>query len=263
MFNTVNTSENRRQTNSQAISTQQESSIKSSLPSYTTVKHQSTDFLKTKILTTIGTFSSQGNSTKYYVPAEKTSTEMLQTSASSTLATEITDIIVTSMLPTTFESLEISSEDVSTLTPNLALSSKTKELTKLPKMSTSKDVKPRSTYLPSQSSDISVQKSSTSGVKMTTTLSAAELREKISTLSTMVGYIDDVTEQINSIVNDNRKRSLSCESFVELVTSFESLADDTESIENITTLAANITDNTVESCSSTDKIKLEAFLVWK
>ena len=42
------------------------------------------------------------------------------------------------------------------------------------------------------------------------------------------------------------------------VSSFESLADDTESIENITTLAANITENTVESCSSTDKIKLQA-----
>ena len=58
-------------------------------------------------------------------------------------------------------------------------------------------------------------------------------------------------------MNDKRKSSMTCQSFVGLVSSFESIADDTRSLENITTLAANITKNTVETCSVSDTSKLE------
>ena len=92
---------------------------------------------------------------------------------------------------------------------------------------------------------------------ITTSLSTTELKEKISTLSSMLSSVDDVTEKVNTVLNDKRKSSMTCQSFVGLVSSFESIADDTQSLENITTLAANITKNTVETCSVSDKSKLE------
>ena len=81
----------------------------------------------------------------------------------------------------------------------------------------------------------------------------------------MVSFIEKVTAKIKIIITQVLRRIrepnkvLTCSSFIELVTTYESMADNTRFIENITTLAANITESTVDDCSASEISTLEYF----
>ena len=91
-----------------------------------------------------------------------------------------------------------------------------------------------------------------------TSLNAAAIQEKIENLETMTSSITTVTEKIDSITSARSLRSLSCSEFIELVTSFNSIADTISEVDNIQTLATEIENSSVAACSDDELSSLSS-----
>ena len=68
----------------------------------------------------------------------------------------------------------------------------------------------------------------------------------------MSSSIDTVTDSINDTTTTRILRSLSCSSYIELVTNFTSIADTLSELENIKSISSEIEDSEVSTCSTTE-----------
>ena len=105
----------------------------------------------------------------------------------------------------------------------------------------------QSTSSPRQTTDIQ-----TTAVDSTTALSQSQIRALITKYNTMSSSIDTVTDSINDTTTTRILRSLSCSSYIELVTNFTSIADTLSELENIKSISSEIEDSEVSTCSTTE-----------
>ena len=93
---------------------------------------------------------------------------------------------------------------------------------------------------------------SSTAVDSTTALSQSQIRALITKYNTMSSSIDTVTDSINDTTTTRTLRSLSCSSYIELVTNFTSIADTLSELENIKSISSEIEDSEVSTCSTTE-----------
>ena len=68
----------------------------------------------------------------------------------------------------------------------------------------------------------------------------------------MTSSIDTVTDSINDTTTTRTFRSISCSSYIELVTNFTSIADTLSELENIESMSSEIENSDVGACSTTE-----------
>ena len=68
----------------------------------------------------------------------------------------------------------------------------------------------------------------------------------------MTSSIDTVTDSINDTTTSRTFRSITCSSYIELVTNFTSIADTLSELENIESLSSEIENSDVSACSTTE-----------
>ena len=91
-------------------------------------------------------------------------------------------------------------------------------------------------------------------------LSATELRNKISALSSILNSVDSINTKITAIIRSATARSssiISCSSFVSLVSQFLAISSDASEADTISELAATLTAATVDSCSAAEVASLQ------
>ena len=91
-------------------------------------------------------------------------------------------------------------------------------------------------------------------------LSATELRNKISALSSILNSVDSINTKITAVIRSATGRSssiISCSSFISLVSQFLAISSDASEADTISELAATLTAATVDSCSAAEVDSLQ------